>query len=349
MNRDERLLKLLDASREIIQQAALGNGAILATVTASGTGQRHVWPRVGAFAAVAGQRLNLNIAEQFFHWLADSPEGFHREQLLYSDYATNGQLGTLGRMLAPDQMGTVLWAINRVTQGHPDRVLPFRPLVQRLAEGLTAVWNKTEFIPEVAGLWDDRPQPNKQRASATTYALAACVAGLRVADELIPTKAWKQAAKQMEKQITAAFDTKSGVYRRTRIDATVDASLLGLVWPFEIVDPSNEKILRTVDLIERRLIDGGLHRFEFDLHSPVGSSEDAGGSWPVVNAWMAAVLHRLGQDDRARNYLTWIADHVEREIPLQIFPDFRISAGASVWSHALFILACAELGLIDQS
>lgn len=358
-DRTEKIQTLLRSSREIIRDAALENGAIVAANTdksyypREAANYRYVWPRDACFTATAAEKLDLHIAERLFRWLKEKPEDFQKDRLLFSNYSTNGRIGSMGRMFQPDQMGTVLWAIHDYVGGSRERALPFTELIERLCEGLIAAWNKTFFLPNTVDLWEDAFRQTSSRVENNfTYSIAACGRGLLLADELFPNKLWKQPALQMLKKVNEAYDAKRGYFLRNhgRIDdLNIDASVLGLVWPFEVVEPNDERMISTIESIERTLVvNGGVHRFQFDYFDSEGSAWEGGGAWPVLNFWMTIVLSRMGDREKAEAYFNWVIDRVEKYIPEQIFSDFRIGISPLVWSHAIFVLAADELGFSLQ-
>ncbi len=356
IERAEKIQALLRASREIIGDAALENGAIVAANTdkpyypREAANYRYVWPRDACFSAVAGEKLGLTVAWRLFRWLTEKPEDFRKDRLLFSNYSTNGRIGSMGRAFQPDQMGTVLWAIHAFVGGSRERALPFKELIERLCDGLLATWNKTYFLPNTVDVWEDAFRQTSSRVENNfTYSIAACGRGLLLADELFPNKLWKQAALQMIKKVNEAYDAKRGYFLRNHgkiDDPNIDASVLGLVWPFEVVEPNDERMITTIEAIERHLvIGGGVHRFQFDYFDSEGSAWEGGGAWPILNCWMAIVLNRMGDREKAEAYFTWVVDRVEKYIPEQLFADFRIGISPLVWSHAMFVLAADELGL----
>ncbi len=350
---------MIASSRDVIRDAVLDNGAIVAANTdkpyypREAADYRFVWPRDACFTALAAAKLGLPAIERFLRWLTDKPEDFKKDHLLYSNYSTNGRIGSMGRMFQPDQMGTVLWTIGEYAGNDRDRAIPFRELIERLSEGLIAAWNKTFFLPNTVDLWEDGFRQTSSRVENNfTYSLAACSRGLLTANELFPNKLWKQTALQMEKVMNEAYDAKRGYFLRNHgkiDDPNIDASVLGLTWPFDMVEPNDERFISTVQKIERALVvDGGVHRFQFDYFDSEGSAWEGGGAWPVLNFWMAIVLNRMGDRAKAEAYFQWVVDRVEKYIPEQIFQDFRIGISPLVWSHSMFILAANELGLLSQ-
>lgn len=356
---EKKIAVLIESSREVMRDAVLDNGAIVAANTdksyypREAANYRYVWPRDACFTAIAAELVGIPAADKFFRWIETKPEDFQKDKLLMSNYSTNGRIGSMGRMFQPDQMGTLLWAIHRYVHGDTTRAMSYKGLIELTCDGLVTAWNKTFFLPNTVDLWEDGFRQTSSRVENNfTYSLAACSRGLKLAYELFPHKPWKIASAQMEKRVSESYDKARHCFLRNHgkiDDPNVDASLLGLAWPFEIIPADDERMRSTVELIERVLVvDGGVHRYQFDYFDSEGTAWEGGGAWPVLNCWMAIVLNRMGERERAVAYLKWVVDHVERFIPEQIFQDFRIGITPLVWSHAFFALAANELNLIKQ-
>ncbi len=356
-NRTETIAALLTTSREVIQDAVLDNGAIVAANTdkpyypREAADYRYVWPRDACFIALAAERLGIPAADKFFHWLETKPEDFQKDKLLFSNYSTNGRIGSMGRMFQPDQMGTVLWTIHLFCTGDAAKAEPYKKLIELTCEGLVGSWNKAFFLPNTVDLWEDGFRQTSSRVENNfTYSIAACSEGLRLAHELFPHKPWKQASDQMRKKVLEAYDKSRGFFLRNHgkiDDPNVDASLLGLVWPFSLVEATDDRMQSTIETIERVLADnGGIHRFQFDYFDSEGTAWEGGGAWPILNCWMAIVLDKAGNHEHAQEFFNWVVNHSNKFIPEQVFQDFRIGISPLVWSHAMFVLAASELNLI---
>jgi GH15 family glucan-1,4-alpha-glucosidase len=181
--------------------------------------------------------------------------------------------------------------------------------------------------------------------------LAACARGLLSASELFSNQVWKETAMQMLGEINEAYSQKDGYFFRNKgkvSDRNVDASILGLVWPFEICAPDDERMLNTIKKMEERIvIDGGVHRYENDYFDGEGSAQEGGGAWPLLNFWMAIYWAKKGDQKKSLSYYNWVVDRIDKYggyIPEQIFDDFRIGVYPLAWAHAMFIIASSFLG-----
>jgi GH15 family glucan-1,4-alpha-glucosidase len=165
----------------------------------------------------------------------------------------------------------------------------------------------------------------------------------------------------MKVLIGNAYDEKSGYFLRRfggRVegDKNIDASLLALVWPFEILKPNDKRIINTITAIENNIMDEkGVYRYQFDeyegeientdLHYKMGA-----GAWPLLTFWMSIVQSKIGNKKKAEEYFWLVINQLEEDllIPEQMFPkgDPRVGVKPLLWSHAMFIHAAVELGYI---
>jgi GH15 family glucan-1,4-alpha-glucosidase len=362
MEREKMVKKLIDVSREVIKDSALENGAIVAANTdkpyypREAANYRWVWPRDAAFIAVAADYLNLPIQEPFFDWLYHRPKDFKKDKLLYANYSSNGPFGSMGKILQVDQIGTILWAIHFhfKYKGDLKEALRYKDLIERLANGICGIWGGKYFIPNTVDIWEETfRQTSTTMQNNHTYSLAACARGLLCAFEIIQNHFWKEAAMQMFAEIDEAYSEKDQYFFRNHgkiSDKNIDASLLGLVWPFEICDANDPRMKNTVAKIEERLvINGGVHRYELDYFDGEGSAQEGGGGWPLLNSWMAIYWTIAGDRKKALEYYDWILEKTEKfegYIPEQIFDDFRVGVYPLAWAHAMFIIASKYLGFL---
>jgi GH15 family glucan-1,4-alpha-glucosidase len=356
-----RIQKLINVSKEVIRDCALEDGAIVAANTdkpyspKEAGDYRYVWVRDASFCCVAAELLNLPIQEPFFRWVDERPEDFERDKLLYSNYSTNGRIATMGKQFQADQAGTLLWAIFMHYKKNLKEAPKFKNLIERLADGLCARWDKDHFSVSTTDLWEVVERRTSTRLKNNfTYSLAACARGLICANDMIPNHLWKETAMQMIKKINDAYDKNRKYFLRNQgriADLNVDASLLGLVYPFEICEPLDERITDTVKMMEKTIVEnGGVHRFQFDYFDSEGSAQEGGGAWPVLNCWMAIYWSLAGDKTKALKYFDWVVEHAPKFnnfLPEQYFADeIRIGIYPLAWSHAMFIMACRHLGYL---
>lgn len=355
--------KLIDSSKRVIKDCALENGAIVAVnidkpyVHREAANYRWVWPRDAAFICVAADILKIPIQEPFFSWLEKAPQDFKKKKILYANYATNGRIGSM-HSWQPDQAGEILWAIHWHFKNDLKKAQKYKELIFRLAEGLCCYWDKTNFNRHTVDLWEE----SHRHTSVTmknnfTYSLAACARGLLLAHEMEPIVLWKETAWEMIAQIKKAYDPQKGYFYRTAgkvNDSNVDASLLGLAWPFNIYEIQSSEMQSMIKKIEEKIvIKGGVHRYQFDYYDGEGSAQEGGGAWPILNFWLSICYSLMGKKDLAQKYYQWVLDRLTKDgygdyIPEQIFEDFRKGIFPLAWSHAMFILASYYLGYLEE-
>lgn len=133
----------------------------------------------------------------------------------------------------------------------------------------------------------------------------------------------------------------------------VDASLLWVSIPFEMLEPSHPLIKGTVEKIERdlRIKDGGLHRYK-------GDSFYGGGEWVILTAWLGWYYARIGKYEMARKIKRWIEQQADElgQLPEQVQHSLNFTARYAkwqqkwgevakplLWSHALYIILCKAI------
>lgn len=358
MTRQEKIKKLISQSKQIFKDSALENGAIIAAnpdktyYPREAKDYHFVWPRDAGYICVAANLVGVQeIQEPYFKWLLERPEDFEKEGLLFGDYSPNGRLRN--HQFQPDQAGTTLWAIHDFYQEDIKKAKKQELLIRRLADGLTNDWKGKYFFHNTVDLWEEGNRMTSTRVENNhTYSLAACARGLILADQMIGGKNWLEVSQQMIEKINEAYSKSKKRFLRNhgKIDDTnVDASLLGLTYPFDIIKANDPKMVNTVKAIEQKIvINGGVHRYQFDYYDGEGTAQEGAGAWPLLNFWLAIYWSIKGEKKKARLYYNWVIDKVEDDclIPEQMFDDFRKGIKPLAWSHAMFIIASKYLSYL---
>ncbi len=167
-----------------------------------------------------------------------------------------------------------------------------------------------------------------------------------MANEITPNKKWVETSNQMKEVLKKHYNGKIFVRSHGILsDEKIDASMLGLVYPFDVIKPDNLRMISTVKEIEDKLvINDGVHRYEGDeydgwmyegFHRKKGS-----GAWPLLNFWMSIYYSILDDKEKAKKYFLWVVDRVEDYIPEQIFDNkVQVSVSPLAWSHAMFLIS----------
>ncbi|MGD2095778.1 MAG: glycoside hydrolase family 15 protein [Phycisphaerales bacterium] len=352
---------------------------------------RYVWVRDAAYVCIAADLLGLkDIPERFFDWCLNRAEGFKTTGLFQNAYHVNGTIsGTLinpadatlprkvkdkylhtthhGTQFQPDQNGSLLIAIDHhIKHFKINKLSEFKPLIEKTATGLSNSWKDGRFILPHFDLWEERCILPTQRRYHT-YSLAICTAGLRAAMNLLGKRRnWLQTEKEMSdvfnelyscnKNIIPATYSKGKIAKLPQIrkdDYRPDTSLLGLIYPAGILDPSDIKMKNTVDKIIKTntIYNGGLLRYPRDIYC--GQVKNGfvtltgAGAWPLLNFWMAIYFHLRNDKKKSEKYFNWPLTRIDTYLPEQIFKDKKkVSISPLTWSHAMFIIAANSLNHI---
>jgi len=353
----KKIQKLKKASIEIIKDCCLDNGAIVAanpTKKYYPNEAKHyfyVWPRDASFVCISLDIFGIKkIQENFFEWCSNRAESFERKGLFFEKYYVNGLKAE--RRFQPDQGGLLLFSIHHHFKKKMSNALGFEDLIKKTANGLCDSWNKDHFKLITNDLWEER-HTFPDLKDTFTYDLATCSKGLELANEIIPTSKWIQTSNQMKNLLEKHYNGKFFVRSHGILnDERIDTSMLGLVYPSEIIKPDDSRMISTVKEIENKLvINGGLHRYENDdydgwmyegFHRKKGS-----GAWPLLNFWMSIYFSMLGNKEKAKKYFYWVVDRVENYIPEQIFENnIQISVSPLAWSHVMFLISGKFLNLL---
>ncbi|MGC9443703.1 MAG: glycoside hydrolase family 15 protein [Candidatus Methanospirareceae archaeon] len=358
---NDKIMKLIAVTGDLIRDCALENGGIVAAnatkkyYPAAAKNYFYVWPRDAAFACIAADVLGLeNVQENFFDWCLKRAEGFRDNGLFYEKYYPNG-LKALTQF-QPDQTGMVLFAVWHHYKADMSRASEFHELIEIAGNGICSAWNKDHFTRVTNDLWEERlcfPDLNEN----FSYSLAACIKGLRCAHAVMPNPKWITTASEMKKRLDNQFMDYFIRSCGKLSDRRIDASAMGLVYPFEVYDANDPRILATINEIEKRLVNnGGVHRYEHDeydgwmyetLHRKKGA-----GAWPLLNFWMALYYAIKGDKDSAEKYYYWVLEKINAGyccIPEQIFEnEIQVSVSPLLWSHAMFVVASKQLGILTS-
>lgn len=367
----EKVKALVKKTREVFQDCLLPNGCLIAAPTympyypAQAKSYLFCWPgRDLGFCVTAGLKIGIDIFGDVLTWIWERAEDYQkalskwREGLLFQSYHPNGRMH--GTHFQPDQTGTLLWAIYEYSKDHKLSPLAMK-VVEKSMKGLVGVWSGEQFKTTIEDPWEERIAHPRFKNNLT-YSLAACAAGLEGANRLVSNNKTKLAALQMRKLIEEEAFAEDGGYFTRRFGGPItyheiiDASMLGLTWPFEVVKASDPRMVSTVEAIEENITDEfGVYRYQFDhyegeiegsnVHYKMGA-----GAWPLLTFWMSIVQSKMGNRRKAEDYFWLVLDQIGSDllIPEQIFPkgDPRVGVRPLLWSHAMFVHAASERGYI---
>jgi GH15 family glucan-1,4-alpha-glucosidase len=322
------------------------DGSIIAspdsrTLKVRGDTYTYCWWRDGAYAAFAmsESRMHRN-AQAFLSFAArcQEPEGYFVHRHLPD--------GTVGSSWHPppflqlDQAASVVNAVWRDYEesGNIDDLLAHWPMVRAAADFIMGFVDERGLPRPSFDIWEERKAIN-------TYTVASAICALRSGASIGRTLArrsqyWADAANRMqEAALTHLWNPSRNTFHKSidPVDETVDASTL-LALLNGILPPSDPRYALVVQAVEQRLWrpdTGGVARFENDTY--YGRENP----WIICALWLAQVHLSLGNAERCREIIEWVATTAT---PTNLLaeqleaPTGRpTSVWPLVWSHSTFL------------
>ncbi len=300
-----------------------------------------------------GTRLPLN--------LVSIPKDLRRERREFNFY---------GLQFQPDQYGHLLWAIHQYV-AHTGNTSneTVRQLASTIVEGIDRFWKGTHFSIPYFNLWEDYIAYPEDKANFT-YTLAICWRGLQLCcdalGEYAPPRA-EELAREFRTAFEQCFREEDGTCmpvsylygsgsRQDTGAAQQEAAVVGLAWPAEAVAPEDDTLASAIAAVEEHNVTpaGGIKRHPRGGYSgrlESGSYIFTGeGAWPMLHFWYAIYWHMRGDEERARERFAWVLERVGDYIPEQIFDDPNHPVICPLaWSHAMFVLSSAHLGILNKA
>jgi GH15 family glucan-1,4-alpha-glucosidase len=321
---------------------------------------RYCWFRDGSFIAhsmdLVGQFAS---AQQFHAWAAravnqripvieralqfiQSGKPLGATEILHTRYTLDGEDGTREEWpnFQLDGFGTWLWALN----DHRLRNNFSLPADWVQAASATASYLEGLWQLPCYDCWEELSDKVHLHTLAAIYGgLQACqrMDGIDRSRTLTEIKAF-------------IFDqgVVNGHFAKFIGSDTVDASLLGLSIPYNLVSPDNPAMLATVAEIERLLNHGGgVHRYNTDTYY-------GGGEWVLLAGWLAWYYAEAGLPDKAQKLMRWMestaneAGDLPEQVPSTLNdPEYYQPwverwgniASPLLWSHANYLILNRKL------
>lgn len=353
----EKVYQLIESSKRVILDCTMPAGGIVAAPCSKpyypkdAKNYKFVWPRDGAFITMAARMIGVDVHDKFFNWCT-KVEAWSRTGLYFEKYFINGKKAAPA--FQPDQTGNILMsAVDFFEHGTTRFPLNMEKLIKKSASGLCKIWNGKHFTMVTEDLWEERNCfPDLE--DNFTYSLAACYHGLKEAYRLYPEQEWNETADSIREAILAS--PGDYFYRAfgQLSDQRVDASLIGLVWPYGIVGADDPRFLKTLELMEKNIMkDLGVYRYEHDeydgwMYNKTLKRKKGAGYWPLLSLWFSIYYKQAGNNEKAEQYFQKVIDDVEGDhIPEQVFDNhLQVAVSPLCWSHAMFIFAAGKLGYL---
>ncbi|WP_423792345.1 glycoside hydrolase family 15 protein [Methanocaldococcus indicus] len=312
------------------------NGGIIAAPTIF-PDYRYVWGRDGSYMAVA---LSLyrqkGLVEKFFEFM-------FKIQNVDGSWLQNYFVDGSPRLTALqiDQVGSVLWAL-RVYY----RIFGNREFIEKYWNNIKKAGDflSSSILKQCYDLWEEK-------FGVFAYTVSTIYGGLRCAyslskavDKLDEVKHWEKSLKYMKKEIPNMFYSKEE--RRflksiNPVNKEIDSSILGLAYPYGLVDIDDKRMIETAETIERafKYKVGGIGRYPEDTYF-------GGNPWLITTLWLSLYYRKLGQitndevyTEKSKKLFNWVIKNIYN-FPEQIHKDLGIPISAEPlgWSIAMFLI-----------
>lgn len=341
---------LREKSIEVILDNQAESGAYVASP--SFPTYRYSWFRDGAFIAhalgVVGEHAS---ASRFHEWAAtvirDRADVANRaiekavngtplteSDYLHTRYTVDGQEadgegeGWPNHQL--DGFGTWLWALEKHRLRGARIPEDADHAANLAARYLSALWNTPCY-----DLWEEYPN------QIHSYTLAAIHAGLSSQGD-----GHRDSLGAIE-DVLMATATANGHFSKFVGSRLVDASLIGLATPYQVVAVDDPLMIATVSQIESNLLLGGLRRYVEDTYY-------GGGEWLLLSCWLAWHKAEAGDSESAASLIDWTTSRADKHgfLPEQVaenlnepgcYEPWRARwgeiASPLLWSHAMYLIA----------
>jgi GH15 family glucan-1,4-alpha-glucosidase len=342
IHRSRTRTRLVERSLEVIAAGQTSEGAYLACPEFPT--YRYSWFRDGAFIAEAMDDWGRADSALAFHaWavrtilansegarLARSETGPLPGIVLHTRYRADGTPGSEDwPNFQLDGLGTWLWAYGGHLARHGQSAgEDGRAACEVAVNYLAELWSYPNF-----DCWEE----NEDEVHPAT--LGAIYAGLRAAAEILGDASWSGAAKAVRSYLLTHGVREGSFVKHVRSDE-VDANLLWLAVPYEVVPAVNPLARATVERVREHLLDpdGGVHRYRRDTYY-------GGGSWLLLTAALARNHLAAGDTDEAQRLLEWMESQATPDgfMPEQTAGHLNDPAYLAEWNERWGVSACPLL------
>jgi GH15 family glucan-1,4-alpha-glucosidase len=365
----EQFAKLAESSIQLILRYQDASGAYPASPTFSAY-RGYCWFRDGSFIADGVSAAGaVDSASRFFDWCSGILLSRRDQVERIAGRAAEGNPVPDLEMLPTrftfeggdgaddwwdfqlDGYGTWLWAVAEHSARHGLGLERWREAIELTVDYLASSWDRPCF-----DWWEENP------TQVHVSTLGCIAAGLRAVDDngiLDPTRSALAADTARDAlQLILDRGQSNGRLAKWLGASTVDASLIAVLYPLEVIAPTSGLGLSTIAAVDEQLnAEGGVHRYLEDTFY-------GGGQWPLLSCLLGLAFSASGRTDRATEQLRWAAATVDEagDMPEQVglhLLDHTMTAewverwgpvaNPLLWTHAMYVRLAVELGIVEGS
>ncbi|MCQ6254151.1 glycoside hydrolase family 15 protein [Methanocaldococcus sp.] len=312
---------------------------------------RYVWGRDGSYIAIALDLYGIRgLPNRFFEFMSKVQ---NEDGSWLQNYYVNGNPRLTALQI--DQVGSVLWAMDVHYRLSGDR-----RFVKRYWKTIEKAGNYLNYaglnFTQCYDLWEEK-------FGVFAYTMGAIYAGLKCAysmskavDKREEVKHWEKTIEFLKKEVPKRFYLKEeGRFAKSinPLNKEVDISILGLSYPFNLIEIDDERMIKTAEDIEKSFNYkvGGIGRYPSDIYF-------GGNPWIISTLWLSLYYKRLSgilkekNDERYSYFLQkskklfdWVVKYsFGGMFPEQIHKDLGIPMSAMPlgWSNAMFLISIYE-------
>lgn len=372
---DENVVHLFKKSLFVVRAHTDNGGGIIASSDSDmlqhgRDAYSYVWPRDGAFAALALDRAgDFNIARRFFQFANDviTPEGY-----MMHKYLVDKSLGSSwhpwirnGKSILPiqeDETALVLIALwNHYELSKDIEFIEkiYNTLIKRAGDFLAGyVDEKTQLPYPSYDLWEEKFGIATFTCSAKYGALLAAAKFADLFGKTRSANAYRRSAENVQKaMLKYLYNEERGMfYKLINIEAdgsmtfddTIDVSSFYGVFRFGVLDINDARLTQCVKTIEETLLNkssvGGLPRYEGDNYFRTGRDAPPN-PWFITTLWLAQYYACAAKTEHdlkpVKEWLAWSEKHALQSgvLPEQLHPysGSHLSIAPLTWSHSTYI------------
>lgn len=330
----------------------------------------YMWPRDAAFSSLVLDETGDHTASQRFFEFCN--QIIERDGYFMHKYLPDKSLGSSwhswlqdGQAILPiqeDETAIVLFALKKHYDSNKDLEFIeslYNSLIKKAGDFLINFRESITGLPKPSyDLWEEKYGIHTFTACSVYGALKSASYFAEILGKEDDEQRFNEAAEMYKIAILEhLFIKEQGIFRKSILvkpdgkivyDDTIDASSVYGVFMFNVLEPSDTKLLKAFNLSEKVLQVktqiGGIARYVGDNYFRK-SHDIVGNPWIITTLWFAqykiATSKTIEDLSSVKKTLTWVAEHASESGMLseQIDPysGERLSSTPLTWSHAEYV------------
>jgi oligosaccharide amylase len=376
---DPRIIKLFKQSLFVIRAHADTHGAIIASgdsdmLQGGKDTYSYMWPRDAAFASMALDMAgDFNSAQRFYRMCNDliSDGGYFMHK-----YRPDGSLGSSwepwirnGEFRLPiqeDETAIALWTLwKHYTLSHDVEFIEtiYNSFIKKAADFMVLFRDEHTRLPHPSyDLWEEKYGISTYTASAVYGALTVASKFAALLGKKRSQEYYQNAANEVREAILVhLYDAQTKVFYKMInfedgkkvIDDTLDMSSIYGLFAFEVLPPTDERLMQAVSQVEQKLASatlvGGIARYAGDKFYRT-RKDVPGNPWFITTLWLAQYYIAKAKSPNefavVKGWLNWAADHALKSgilsEQLDPYTGQQISAAPLAWSHSEYVITVVK-------